>query len=61
VYSVEDKDELEQFVASPKVNVYHYGPGSSYLTKAYSQKLEEIKNQVLSGQKLRWLFLIVFD
>lgn len=45
VYSVEDKDELEQFVASPKVNVYHYGPGSSYLTKAYSQKLEEIKNQ----------------
>ncbi|MCD9559829.1 hypothetical protein HAX54_018151 [Datura stramonium] len=45
VYSVEDKDELEQFVASPKVNVYYYGPGSSSLTKAYSQKLEEIKHQ----------------
>ncbi|KAM3337085.1 dicer-like protein 4 isoform X1 [Capsicum galapagoense] len=45
VYSVEDKDELEQFVASPKVNVYYYGPGSSSIAKAYSQKLEEIKNQ----------------
>ncbi|XP_010323151.2 dicer-like protein 4 isoform X1 [Solanum lycopersicum] len=45
VYSVEDKDELEQFVASPKVNVYQYGPGSSCHTKAYSQKLEEIKHQ----------------
>lgn len=45
VYSVEDKDELEQFVASPKVNVYYYGPGSSCLTKAYSQKLEAIKHQ----------------
>ncbi|KAK4369861.1 hypothetical protein RND71_009336 [Anisodus tanguticus] len=45
VYSVEDKDELEQFVASPKVNVYYYGPGSPCLMKAYSQKLEEIKQQ----------------
>ncbi|XP_075077545.1 dicer-like protein 4 isoform X3 [Nicotiana tabacum] len=45
VYSVEDKDELEQFVASPKVNVYYYGPGAACLTKAYSQKLEEIKHQ----------------
>ncbi|CAN4113157.1 unnamed protein product [Withania somnifera] len=45
VYSVEDKDELDQFVASPKVIVYHYDPGSSCLTKAYSQKLEEIKHQ----------------
>lgn len=50
MYSVEDKDELEQFVASPKVNVYYYGPGTACLTKAYFQKLEEIKSQVLSGQ-----------
>ncbi|XP_060171899.1 dicer-like protein 4 isoform X2 [Lycium barbarum] len=45
VCSVEDKDELEQFVASPKVNVYYYGRGSSCLAEAYSQKLEEIKHQ----------------
>lgn len=45
MYSVEDKDELEKFVASPKVNVYRYGPGSSCLMMAYSQKLEEIKHQ----------------
>ncbi|CAK9179472.1 unnamed protein product [Ilex paraguariensis] len=51
VYSVEDKDELEQFVTSPKVNVYKYGPvtnSQSCPHTMYSQKLEKIKSQCVS-------------
>ena len=49
VYSVEDNEELEQFVASPVVRIYLYGPvtygtSSSYMT--YCSKLEEIKSMV---------------
>lgn len=45
---MQDKDELEKFVASPKVNVHYYDPtvnGSSTHLIYYS-KLEEIKHQV---------------
>ncbi|XP_012071444.1 dicer-like protein 4 isoform X2 [Jatropha curcas] len=46
VYSVEDNDDLESFVASPVVKIYRYGPvandmSSSYMT--FYSKLEEIK------------------
>lgn len=46
---MEDKDELEKFVASPKVNVHYYDPtvnGSSCAHLTYCRKLEEIKHQV---------------
>ncbi|KAA8522907.1 hypothetical protein F0562_009330 [Nyssa sinensis] len=52
VYSVEDKDELEQFVASPKVKIYSYGPvtnSSSSSHMIYCKKLEEIKHQCVSA------------
>ncbi|KAG6410468.1 hypothetical protein SASPL_128529 [Salvia splendens] len=51
VYTVEDKDELEKFVTSPKVNVYYYSSedGMSLPHIIYARKLEEIKNQVLQG------------
>ncbi|CAL5339512.1 unnamed protein product [Camellia sinensis] len=51
VYSVEDKEELEQFVSSPIVNIYYYGPsviGSSCPHMIYYSKLEEIKRQCVS-------------
>lgn len=51
VYSVEDKEELESFVASPKVKVYHYGPvtnSGSSSHKVYCKKLDEIKQQCIS-------------
>ncbi|XP_051114005.1 dicer-like protein 4 [Andrographis paniculata] len=51
VYSVEDKDELEKFVTSPKVNIYYYGAikdGSSPPHMIYTKKLEEIKHQCIS-------------
>ncbi|GLU01387.1 hypothetical protein SLE2022_186970 [Rubroshorea leprosula] len=51
VYSVEDKDELESFVASPVVKVYEYGPLSSDMSSSYIHyrvKLDEIKHQCIS-------------
>ncbi|XP_063950515.1 dicer-like protein 4 isoform X1 [Daucus carota subsp. sativus] len=50
VYSVEDKEELERFVTSPKVSVYYYttaadGPSSPLV---YYSKLEGIKSQCVS-------------
>ncbi|XP_048227644.1 dicer-like protein 4 isoform X2 [Ricinus communis] len=50
VYSVEDNEELELFVASPVVRIYLYAPvanekSSSYMT--YFSKLEEIKRKCL--------------
>lgn len=51
VYSVEDKEELDSFVASPTVKVYYYGPvvhgtSSSFVTHCW--QLEEVKRQCLS-------------
>ncbi|KAI8023022.1 Dicer-like protein 4 [Camellia lanceoleosa] len=51
VYSVKDKEELEQFVSSPIVNIYYYGPSvisSSCPHMIYYSKLEEIKRQCVS-------------
>ncbi|KAK9269302.1 hypothetical protein L1049_001073 [Liquidambar formosana] len=51
VYSVEDNDELESFVASPKVKVYHYGPVANSTSSShmiYCSKLQEIKCQCMS-------------
>ncbi|XP_012844161.1 PREDICTED: dicer-like protein 4 isoform X2 [Erythranthe guttata] len=47
VYSVEDKDELERFVTSPKVNVYYYSSNKNGCSPhmIYTTNLEEIKNQ----------------
>ncbi|GAV83950.1 dsrm domain-containing protein/DEAD domain-containing protein/Helicase_C domain-containing protein/Ribonuclease_3 domain-containing protein/PAZ domain-containing protein/dsRNA_bind domain-containing protein [Cephalotus follicularis] len=49
VYSVEDKDELESFIASPVVRVYHYGPASNTTSSygTYLKKLQEMKHQCL--------------
>ncbi|GER33663.1 dicer-like protein 4 [Striga asiatica] len=55
VYSVEDKDELEKFVTSPKVNIYYYsstGNGCSSPLMSYSRKLEEIKHQSISALRM---------
>ncbi|XP_042476647.1 endoribonuclease Dicer homolog 4-like isoform X2 [Macadamia integrifolia] len=51
VYSVKDKEELETFVASPKVKFYYYGPienASLSYDASCVQKLEEIKGQFMS-------------
>ncbi|KAJ4951048.1 hypothetical protein NE237_027880 [Protea cynaroides] len=51
VYSVSNKEELESFVASPKVKVYYYGPVvNAFLDYDTScvKKLEEIKGQCMS-------------
>nr|AIE15766.1 Dicer-like protein 4a [Salvia miltiorrhiza] len=57
VYTVEDKDELEKFVTSPKVNVYYYSSGdrSSLPHMIYTRKLEEIKNQSMSAVRINSL------
>ncbi|XP_073150113.1 dicer-like protein 4 isoform X2 [Henckelia pumila] len=58
VYSVQDKDELEQFVTSPKVNVYYYGStenGYSCTHSMFIRKLEEIKNQSMSTLRMSTL------
>ncbi|KAH9654546.1 Dicer-like protein 4 [Citrus sinensis] len=52
VYSVEDAEDLESFVSSPVVRVYHYGPvindtSSSYVT--CSEQLAEIKREYISA------------
>lgn len=51
VYSVEDKEELEQFVHSPQVKIYYYGPAvksSDCPNMTYYRDLEEIKHQCVS-------------
>ncbi|KAL3535967.1 hypothetical protein ACH5RR_004428, partial [Cinchona calisaya] len=51
VYSVEDEDELEPFVASPKLNIYYYNPvidDSSCAHTSYRGQLELIKHQCFS-------------
>ncbi|XP_057968362.1 dicer-like protein 4 isoform X2 [Malania oleifera] len=51
VYTVEDKEELESFVVSPKVKVYQYGPlmnNGSCIHMPYEMKLEEIKRKCTS-------------
>ncbi|XP_042491944.1 endoribonuclease Dicer homolog 4 [Macadamia integrifolia] len=49
VCSVSDKEELDSFVASPKVKVYDYGPVvNGFLSTSCVQRLEEIKGQCLS-------------
>ncbi|GFP97060.1 dicer-like protein 4 [Phtheirospermum japonicum] len=55
VYSVEDKDELEKFVTSPKVNIYYYSStenGCSSPLMVYTRKLEEIKHQSMSALRM---------
>ncbi|KAL3629633.1 endoribonuclease Dicer [Castilleja foliolosa] len=55
VYSVEDKDELEKFVTSPKVNIYYYSTtenGCSSPLMIYTRKLEEIKHQSMSALRM---------
>ncbi|KAL9399688.1 hypothetical protein Peur_008649 [Populus x canadensis] len=50
VYSVEDKEELECFVASPVIRVYLYGPvtnGTSSSYEAYYNILEGVKRQCI--------------
>ncbi|KAH7569156.1 hypothetical protein JRO89_XS06G0114900 [Xanthoceras sorbifolium] len=52
VYSVEDKGDLEYFVASPVVRVYQYGPvsnGTSSSYMMYSVKLAEIRRECISA------------
>ncbi|KAG6676656.1 hypothetical protein I3842_15G163400 [Carya illinoinensis] len=56
VYSVEDKGELDNFVASPIVRVYYYGSitnevSSSHLT--YCSKLEEMKRQCITTLSMK--------
>ncbi|KAM7508303.1 hypothetical protein LguiA_018756 [Lonicera macranthoides] len=51
VHSVEDKEELEQFVASPEVRIYYYHAASNSSDSPhtiYSKKLEDIKYQCVS-------------
>ncbi|XP_027329743.1 dicer-like protein 4 [Abrus precatorius] len=46
VYSVEDK-ELQAFVTTPMINIYHYGSTANAETSLYS-KIEEIKCQCVA-------------
>ncbi|XP_024979353.1 dicer-like protein 4 isoform X2 [Cynara cardunculus var. scolymus] len=51
VYTVKDREELDQFVSSPIVNVYYYGPTPSNSPcphASYSGRLESIKAQVVT-------------
>ncbi|KAL5698800.1 endoribonuclease Dicer [Ranunculus cassubicifolius] len=49
VYSVEDKREIEKIIASPKVKCYYYDPtGDCKFRNTYLEKLEKIKNQLLT-------------
>ncbi|KAH6828797.1 dicer-like 4 [Perilla frutescens var. hirtella] len=55
VYTVEDKDELEKFVTSPKVNVYYYSSMEDVAFSPhmiYTRKLEDIKHQSMSLLRL---------
>ncbi|KAK3005994.1 hypothetical protein RJ639_017631, partial [Escallonia herrerae] len=52
VYSVEDKEELEQFVNSPKLRVYYYENSADSMScpnENYFMKLEQIKQQCVSA------------
>ncbi|XP_020549658.1 dicer-like protein 4 isoform X2 [Sesamum indicum] len=62
VYSVEDKDELEKFVTSPKVNVYYYGSNENSNSSPhmiYTVKLEEIKHQCMLALRMNLLDPII--
>ncbi|OVA00281.1 Ribonuclease III domain [Macleaya cordata] len=51
VYTVDDKEELERFVASPKVKFYYYGQVATATSTYHStggKKLEDIKNECMS-------------
>ncbi|KAI3891640.1 hypothetical protein MKW92_042971 [Papaver armeniacum] len=51
VYSVEDKSELENFVASPKVKFYYYGHVAKEISTCNSicgKNLNDIKNKYMS-------------
>ncbi|KAF9680685.1 hypothetical protein SADUNF_Sadunf06G0147300 [Salix dunnii] len=57
VYSIEDKEELECFVASPVIRVYSYGPvanGTSSSYEAYYNILQGFKHQCIveNGNKI---------
>ncbi|CAI9783088.1 unnamed protein product [Fraxinus pennsylvanica] len=55
ICSVEDKDELGEFVTTPKINVYYYNStenGYSCPRKIYARKLEEIMHQCLSALRM---------
>lgn len=54
VYTVNDKRELETVVVSPVVEVYYYSAKEKLLNshKKCSDKLEEIKRQVLNCTSL---------
>ncbi|KAG9456245.1 hypothetical protein H6P81_000753 [Aristolochia fimbriata] len=50
VYTVEDKEELDSFVASPKMRIYFYGPITNNISGFYTclcSRLEELKNECL--------------
>lgn len=50
MYTVEAREELDQFVSSPKVNVYYYGTvanNSRVPYTSYSGRLETIKAEVI--------------
>ncbi|KAM7472961.1 hypothetical protein LguiA_011144 [Lonicera macranthoides] len=54
ICSIEDEKELQQFVTSPKVNIYYYSNNSSAPHTIYSTKLEEIKyKQYLSTLSMK--------
>ncbi|KAI4335598.1 hypothetical protein L6164_014232 [Bauhinia variegata] len=51
VYSVEDKEELDTFVATPVLRIYDYGPTANGTTCSYTTyyaKLAEIKRQCIA-------------
>ncbi|XP_062078299.1 dicer-like protein 4 isoform X2 [Humulus lupulus] len=47
VYSVKDKKDLDSFVASAKVRVYHYGSMNDS-SNSYHSKLENVKRECIS-------------
>ena len=50
MYTVEAREELDQFVSSPKVNVYYYGTvanNSRVPYTSYAGRLETIKAEVI--------------
>lgn len=54
---MEDRDELDRYVASPVIRVYHYGSverGSSNCYSDYYTKLEELRRQVCFCDIFHW-------
>lgn len=50
VYTVEAREELDQFVSSPKVNVYYYGTtaiNSQFPHNTYAARLDTIKSECM--------------